>query len=155
MLTAVAAEHANLAQVHSHSSYVRGHISAVRAATAPSFLADAVGRLVRVRLTPGQVGNTPQAKPLLARLWPGHAMADRAYDANALRNFIIAQGGEPVIPGCPNRKVSLEHNRELYRKRNVVERGISWFKQCRRLVTRFEKTASSYLGLMMFVAMRH
>jgi transposase len=36
-----------------------------------------------------------------------------------------------------------------------VERGIGWLKQCRRLATRFEKTASSYLGLVMFVAVRH
>lgn len=49
----------------------------------------------------------------------------------------------------------IDHNRELYREQNIVERGIGWFKQCRCLATRFEKTASSLLGLVMFAAVRH
>ena len=116
---------------------------------------DAAGRLVRVRLTPGQAGDTPQAQPLLEGLHPVHVMADQAYDSNPLRDFIAELGGEPVIPGRRNRKAPIEHDRELYRERNVVERGIGWLKQCRRLATRFEKMASSYLGLVMFVAVRH
>jgi transposase len=28
-----------------------------------------------------------------------------------------------------------------YRRRNLVERVVGWFKECRRLVTRFEKLA--------------
>ena len=98
-----------------------------------------------MRLTPGQAGDTPQARPLLAGLHPGHIMADRAYDAGLLRDFIVEQGGTPVIPGRRHRKVPIEHDRERYRERNVVERGIGWLKQYRRLATRFEKTASSYL----------
>ena len=51
-------------------------------------------------------------------------MADRSYDANHLRRFIVEQGGKPVIPGRRNRKVPIDHDRELYRQRNVVKRGI-------------------------------
>ncbi len=114
-------------------------------------LVEAAGRLLRVRLTLGQAGDTPQARPLLAGLHPGHVMTDRAYDADPLRDFIVEQGGTPVIPDRHHCKAPIEHDRE----RNVVERGIGWLKQCRRLATRFEKTASSYLGPVMFVAVRH
>ena len=82
-------------------------------------------------------------------------LADRAYDADDLRRIIVALGAEPVIPGRRNRTVPIDHNWELYRERNIVERGISWLKQCRRLATRFEKTASSNQSLVMFVAVRH
>lgn len=51
-----------------------------------------------------------------------------------------------MIPGRRHRKMPIEHDRERYRERNIVERGIGWFKQRRRLAMRFEKTASSYLG---------
>ena len=81
---------------------------------------------MRVRLTPGQAGDTPQAQPLLEGLHPGHVMADRAYDADPLRDFIVEQGGVPVIPGRRHRTVPIEHDRERYRERNVVERGIGW-----------------------------
>ena len=62
----------------------------------------------------------------------------------------VARAPDPG-PGRRHRTVPIEHDRE----RNVVERDIGWLKQCRRLATRFEKTASSYLGLVMFVAVRH
>ena len=37
-------------------------------------------------------------------------------------------------------KEPIDHDRVLYRERNLVERGIGWLKQCCRLTTRFEKT---------------
>ena len=48
-----------------------------------------------------------------------------------------------MIPARHHRTVPSDHSQELYRKRNIVERGIGWPKQCRRWATRFEKTASS------------
>ena len=36
-----------------------------------------------------------------------------------------------------------------------MERDIDWLKQCRHLTTRFERTAFSYLDLVMFVAARY
>ena len=57
--------------------------------------------------------------------------------------------------GRCHRKVPIDHDRVLYRECNLVERGIGWLKQCRRLARCFEKTVTSYLGLVMFVAVRH
>ena len=39
-------------------------------------------------------------------------------------------------------------DRETYRQRNVVERCIGWLKECRRLLTRFEKLAVNFLGMV-------
>ena len=51
-----------------------------------------------------------------------------------------------MIPGLCNRKVPIHHDWELHRERNIVKRGSGWFKQCRRLATRYKKTTSCYLG---------
>ncbi|MCY4519278.1 MAG: IS5 family transposase [Caldilineaceae bacterium] len=171
LLAAVADARANLRRVHPDSSHVRSHVSAAGVPGGPEkqaqgrsrggygtqlhVLVDTAGRLLRVRLTPGQAGDAPQAEPLLAGLRPGYVLADRADDADDLRRFIVAQGAQPVIPGRRNRTVPIDYDRELYRERNIVERSIGWFKQCRRLATRFEKSASSYQGLVMFVAVHH
>ena len=60
-----------------------------------------------------------------------------------------------MFPGRRRRKTPIAPDRVLYRERNIVERGIGWLKQYRRLTTRFEKTVSSYLELVMFVAVHH
>jgi transposase len=33
-----------------------------------------------------------------------------------------------------------------YRKRNIIERVVGWFKESRRLLTRFEKLAVNYVA---------
>ena len=43
-------------------------------------------------------------------------------------------------------------DRNLYRDRNKVERFFSRLKQFRRLATRYDKTASSFLGMVHFVS---
>ena len=37
---------------------------------------------------------------------------------------------------------------EAYRNRNIVERLIGWLKECRRVLTRFEKTALNFVGMI-------
>ncbi len=39
-------------------------------------------------------------------------------------------------------------DKEKYRQRNVVERCVSWLKECRRVATRYEKLAVNYLGMV-------
>ena len=47
---------------------------------------------MRVRLTPSQACDAPQAESLLAELCPCPVLADRAYDAYDLRRSIVARG---------------------------------------------------------------
>ena len=141
MLTAVVNERADLTQVHLDSS-LHCHVCAIEATGSPE------------TQPPGQAGNTPQAEPLLEGLRPSHVLTDQTYDIKPLRNFIIAQGDESVIPGRCHHKVIINHDRKLYRKHNIIARDISCIRQFRRLTIRFEKTASSYLGFVMFVAVR-
>ena len=39
-------------------------------------------------------------------------------------------------------------DREAYRERNIIERLIGWLKECRRIFSRFEKTAKNFGGMI-------
>jgi transposase len=57
---------------------------------------DALGRPLKLILTPGQRGDAPLAPALLHGLSPRRVLADKAYDSNALRDLIAAMGAEAV-----------------------------------------------------------
>ncbi|MCY3658309.1 MAG: transposase [Caldilineaceae bacterium] len=59
-----------------------------------------------------------------------------------------------MIPGQRNRREPIDYDRVLYRERNIVERSIGWLKQGHRMATRYEKTAASYPGFVLFAAAR-
>ena len=81
-------------------------------------------------------------------------IADKGYDSNHIRDAIAAQGGTPVIPARANRKASEPVDRITYALRNHVERCFNKMKCSRRLATRYDKTAASYLGFVQIVAAR-
>ena len=49
-------------------------------------------------------------------------LADKAYDADWIRNMIWEQGAIDVIPSKSNRKIPKEFDKEMYRQRNKIER---------------------------------
>lgn len=42
----------------------------------------------------------------------------------------------------------MKFDKHAYRQRNIIERCISWLKECRRLATRFEKLAVNFLAMI-------
>jgi transposase len=75
-------------------------------------------------------------------------LADKGYDAGAIRAEIEAAGVEAVIPAKSNRRVPIPHDREKHRWRNLVARLFSKPKNWRRVATRDDKTQESYLGFV-------
>lgn len=117
---------------------------------------DVQGRPRQVALTGGQAGDCPQAPALLASdLRPGQqVLADKAYDADYLRDQIALAGAQAVIPSKKNRKVYLPHDEQIYKNRNQIERCFNRFKAYRASATRFEKTSLAYLALVTLAAIR-
>ena len=108
-------------------------------------LADRHGRPVRLALTPGQTHAGQAAAELLAELPEGAVvLADKAYDADAIRALIEAQGAAPNIPARSTRKARFCFSRTLYKARNRIERLFNKLKQFRRVATRYDKTATSF-----------
>ena len=82
----------------------------------------------------------------------GNVLADEADDTDAVRASGAASRAQAVIPSKKNRLVPRVIDRNPYRDRNKVERFFSRLKQFRRLATRYDKTASSFLGMVHFVS---
>jgi transposase len=115
-----------------------------------------MGLPVAVVLTGGEVHDIKGFEPLMAEPGPDPrvVLADKGYDADAIRAALEAQGIAVVIPGKRNRKVQPAIDGDIYALRNRVERCFSKLKHSRRLATRYDKTASSFLGFVLMAAIR-
>ena len=117
---------------------------------------------VAVRLTAGQAGDNPQLVPLLddyAAACTHHdasgrdfgLLADKAYSHPSTRSELRSRRIKHTIP---QRSDQIEHdgdlrlNKKAYKKRSVVECCVGWLKECRRLVTRFDKLAVNFLAFV-------
>ena len=52
-----------------------------------------------------------------------------------------AAGKSAVIPPRPNRSAPRQFDRELYKKRHLIENFFCKLTQCRAIATRYDKTA--------------
>ncbi len=109
-----------------------------------------------VVLTGGEANDVKGYEPLMAEDGPPPKvmLADRGYDADAILEDLKARGATPVIPPKSNRKVQRPIDGALYALRNLVERCFSKLKHSRRLATRYDKTADSYLGFILIASAR-
>lgn len=115
-------------------------------------LVNGLGLPVELKVTPGQAADITQAESLLA----GHAFAaaigDKGFDSKKLVDSIEGRGAEAVIPPRSNLKDRRAFDRHLYKERNLVERFVNRIKQCRRVATRYEKTARNFLAFVRVAA---
>ena len=112
-------------------------------------LVDALGNPLRVVLGLGQQADCRRAADLLvAAKGAGNVLAGKAYDTDAVVASVVALGAQVVIPSKKNRLVQRVIDRTLYRDRSFFSR----LKQFRRLATRYDKTACSFLGMLHFVS---
>jgi transposase len=116
---------------------------------------DAKGLPIRLGLTPGQAYDGESAMELLNAL-PENAMvlADKAYDANAIREMIDGQGAWANIPPKSNRKDPICFSPYLYKARNLVERFFNKIKHFRRIATRYDKLAANYMAMIKLASIR-
>ena len=116
-------------------------------------MTDALGRPIALSVTPGQTHDLVGAARLLERIpTPRRLLADRAYDANKLRDWLVARGCEPVIPPNPTRKNPHTYDKQAYRARNTVERMFCRLKDYRRIATRYDKRADTFLAAVFIAA---
>ena len=101
---------------------------------------------MRLGLTAGQRHDAIGVPDLLSGLAPAVVVADRAYDGNPTRERIAATGAAACIPPTKVRKEPNPYDEGIYRNRNQVERLFGRLKRYRRIATRFEKRADTFLG---------
>jgi transposase len=109
------------------------------------------GQPTKLHLTEGERHDVTCAEILLDGAEPDYVIADKAYDSDAVRDRVRAAGAKPVIPTRSNRP-KRRIDRERYKLRNVVERFIGRIKHCRRVATRYDKLAVTFLGFVQFAS---
>ena len=111
-------------------------------------MVDALGNPVSFLLSGGQVHDSQLAIPLLGttRIKGSWILADRAYGSEEIRNYIHRQGSHYVIPPKANTKQPWKVDWYRYKERHLVETFFNKLKQFRRIATRFDKLAVSFLA---------
>ncbi len=87
------------------------------------------------------------AVPLLGTVTkPKRLLADKAYDADSLRNWLRQRKIKAVIPSTATRRTPYPLDKKAYRGRNVIERLFCKLKNWRRIATRYDRLAQNYLS---------
>lgn len=98
--------------------------------------------LISVKRPSGQQRQRPEA-----------LSGDKGYSYPGVRQWLREHGIKAVIPLKENQRskyyqTDQAFDREAYKGRNVIERCVGWLKECRRVLTRFEKLAVNYLAMI-------
>ena len=100
-----------------------------------------------ILLSAGQVADIAMAAELILAARPSASLlADRVYDGDALRRFLIERGTTPVIPNKRNRVRLHAFDEQGYKLRNAVERAFCRLKDFRAIATRYDKLARNFLA---------
>ena len=81
---------------------------------------------------------------------PLYLLMDSAYAGNETRQFALDLGYIPVVPPPKTRLALWEYDREMYKRRNEVERLFRRLKGFRRIFSRFDKLDALFIGFISF-----
>lgn len=117
-------------------------------------------------MTPGQAHESKSLEPVLEavrlkrpgrgrpRRRPRRLAGDKGYSYRRIRRYLRRRGIKAVIPTRKDQRRNPRFDKEAYRRRNVVERCVSWLKESRRLATRHETLAVNFLAMVKLAMIR-
>ncbi|ATU74164.1 hypothetical protein CT154_01805 [Komagataeibacter xylinus] len=82
---------------------------------------------------------------------PTYVVYDRGYASHKFREYLWNRGSRPVIPPGKN-DPEVVCPRWAYRHRHLVENLWARLKEWRAVATRYEKTAASFLSVILIAA---
>jgi transposase len=105
-------------------------------------------------LSGGEKHDAPEGRKLIEKLTFNEdscsLLMDRAYEDDKTRALAVEKGLNPVVPPKKNRIEPWDYDKELYKRRNEVERLFRRIKGFRRVFTRYEKLDVMYLAFLTF-----
>lgn len=115
------------------------------------------GTVLAVWVTPGQRHESQVFSLVLLRAkrprwtghsrWPHQVAGDKGYSYPTIRRWLQHHHIRAVIPSRKNQPRAATFDRATDRRRNLIERVVGWYKECRALGTRYEKLAVNYVAL--------
>ena len=114
---------------------------------------DGKGRPLVMLLSEGQMSDYKGAALMIDALPRANALlADRGYDADWFRAALTERGITPCIPSKVNRKVPIPHDTVLYRQRHRIENMFGKLKDWRRIHTRYDRCAHTFMSAICIAA---
>jgi transposase len=114
---------------------------------------DGKGRPLIMLLSEGQMSDYKGAALMIDSFPKAKALlADRGYDADWFRHALAKRGITACIPSKTNRKVPIPHDAALYRQRHKVENMFGKLKDWRRIHTRYDRCAHTFMSAICIAA---
>jgi transposase len=124
---------------------------------------DSHGYVVAIHVTAGQRHESKFFEPTMARRlfhrrrgqrrWPLRLAGDKGYSYPRIRRWCKRHQIAAVIPTRKNQPCDEMFDKETYKRRNIVERVVGWYKEYRSLGTRYEKLAVNYVAMWLVAMM--
>lgn len=111
---------------------------------------DAYGYPVYLMPSEGQRNVINFAIPVLEHIniEGSNVLAGRGYDSHQLLGYIYENGGKPSIPSKKEARLERHWDWWLYKERHLVEKYFLKLKGFRRIATRYDKLAFTYIGFI-------
>ena len=104
-------------------------------------------------LSEGQMSDYKGAALMIDALPQAKAMlGDRGYDADWFRAALAKRGITACIPSKTNRKIPIPHDTVLYRQRHRIENMFGKLKDWRRIHTRYDRCAHTFMSAICIAA---
>jgi transposase len=114
---------------------------------------DAKGRPLKFFMAAGQVSDYTGAAALLSSLPAAEWMiVDRGHDADWFREALKDRGIRTCIPGQTSRGKAARYDRRRYRRRNRTAIMLGRLKDWRRVATRYDRCAKTFLPAVALAA---
>jgi putative transposase len=113
---------------------------------------DGLGRPIIMLLTEGQMSDHKGARLLLRALPNAKELGDKGYDSDWFRTALVERGITPCIPPRSNRKVQHHYDKVLYRQRHKIENIFGKLKDWRRVATRYDRCAHTFMSAISIAA---
>lgn len=117
-------------------------------------LVDSLGNPLYIYLTGGNIHDITAAPKLIEQAKGEHFIADKGYNSVEIITKLKEKKITPVIPTKSNSLQPREIDRHIYKERHLVENFFCKIKRYRRVATRYEKTATNFLGFILFASIR-
>ena len=78
--------------------------------------------------------------------WPRQVAGDKGYSYSGIRQWLRRHHITAVIPTRKDQPREAAFDRAAYRRRNLIERVVGWYKEYRALGTRYDKLAVNYVA---------
>jgi transposase len=117
-----------------------------------SAIVDARGRAVALSLAPGPQHDQHAVAPVLPWARNRRIVADKGFDADGFRARLRTQRSRCCIPPRRGRRQPARFHRGYYRCRHQIENFFGRIKINRRISTRYDKLAETFLGFVCLAA---